>query len=76
MLTARGEEADRVRGLELGADDYVTKPFSPKELVARVGALLRRVERPATPSRSLRYGTADDRSRSPRGAASAATTSG
>ena len=42
MLTARGEEADRVRGLELGADDYVTKPFSPKELVARVGALLRR----------------------------------
>ena len=46
MLTARGEEADRVRGLELGADDYVTKPFSPKELVARVAALLRRVERP------------------------------
>ena len=42
MLTARGEEADRVRGLELGADDYVTKPFSPKELVARVAALLRR----------------------------------
>ncbi len=43
MLTARGEEADRVRGLELGADDYVTKPFSPKELVARVAALLRRI---------------------------------
>jgi len=42
MLTARGEEVDRVRGLELGADDYVVKPFSPKELVARVGALLRR----------------------------------
>jgi two-component system alkaline phosphatase synthesis response regulator PhoP len=42
MLTARGEEGDRVAGLELGADDYVTKPFSPKELVARVGALLRR----------------------------------
>ena len=42
MLTARGEESDRVAGLELGADDYVTKPFSPKELVARVGALLRR----------------------------------
>jgi two-component system, OmpR family, alkaline phosphatase synthesis response regulator PhoP len=45
MLTARGEETDRVRGLELGADDYVTKPFSPKELVARVTAHLRRAER-------------------------------
>ena len=42
MLTARGEESDRVSGLELGADDYVTKPFSPKELTARVTALLRR----------------------------------
>ena len=42
MLTARGEEDDRVRGLELGADDYVTKPFSPRELVARVKAILRR----------------------------------
>jgi two-component system alkaline phosphatase synthesis response regulator PhoP len=42
MLTARGDEADRVAGLERGADDYVTKPFSPKELVARVGARLRR----------------------------------
>ena len=42
MLTARGEEADRIRGLETGADDYVTKPFSPAELVARVRALLRR----------------------------------
>ena len=47
MLTARGEETDRVTGLELGADDYVTKPFSPKELVARVAALLRRSSRPA-----------------------------
>ena len=45
MLTARGEETDRVRGLELGADDYITKPFSPKELVARVNAHLRRSER-------------------------------
>jgi two-component system phosphate regulon response regulator PhoB len=46
MLTARGEEADRIRGLETGADDYVTKPFSPRELMARVTAVLRRV-RPA-----------------------------
>jgi two-component system KDP operon response regulator KdpE len=44
MLTAKGEENDRVRGLEWGADDYVTKPFSPRELVSRVKAVLRRVE--------------------------------
>ncbi len=44
MLTARGEEDDRVRGLELGADDYITKPFSPRELVGRVKAVLRRTE--------------------------------
>lgn len=56
MLTARGEEADRVRGLELGADDYVTKPFSPKELVARVQALLRRVERSQPAATLLHYG--------------------
>jgi two-component system KDP operon response regulator KdpE len=46
MLTAKGEEDDRVRGLELGADDYVTKPFSPRELVSRVRAVLRRTEMP------------------------------
>ncbi|HAJ06328.1 MAG TPA: DNA-binding response regulator, partial [Chloroflexi bacterium] len=46
MLTARGDEDDRVRGLELGADDYVTKPFSPRELVSRVRAVLRRIEPP------------------------------
>jgi DNA-binding response OmpR family regulator len=46
MLTARDGEVDRVLGLELGADDYVTKPFSPRELVARVRAILRRVDGP------------------------------
>jgi two-component system phosphate regulon response regulator PhoB len=54
MLTARGEEEDRVRGLETGADDYVTKPFSPRELVARVNAVLRRV-RPALAGEQLNY---------------------
>ena len=47
ILTARREEADRVRGLELGADDYLTKPFSPRELVLRVAAVLRRSQSPA-----------------------------
>ena len=47
ILTARREEADRVKGLELGADDYLTKPFSPRELVLRVGAILRRAQSPA-----------------------------
>ncbi|MEP6982207.1 MAG: phosphate regulon transcriptional regulator PhoB [Sphingomicrobium sp.] len=55
MLTARGEEGDRIRGLETGADDYVTKPFSPRELLARVGAVLRRV-RPALAGELLTYG--------------------
>jgi two-component system KDP operon response regulator KdpE len=48
MLTAKGEENDRVRGLELGADDYVTKPFSPRELTSRIKAVLRRAEGPGT----------------------------
>lgn len=55
MLTARGEEGDRVRGLNSGADDYVTKPFSPSELIARVRAVLRRA-RPSTEEETLRYG--------------------
>lgn len=54
MLTARGEEADRLRGFETGADDYVTKPFSPKELVARAQAVLRRV-RPALAGEKLTF---------------------
>jgi two-component system KDP operon response regulator KdpE len=53
MLTAKGEEDDRVRGLELGADDYVTKPFSPRELVSRVRAVLRRTESSGVASHGL-----------------------
>jgi len=51
MLTAKGEEEDRVRGLELGADDYITKPFSPREMVSRVRAVIRRTETPSAPVR-------------------------
>jgi two-component system KDP operon response regulator KdpE len=53
MLTAKGEEDDRVRGLELGADDYITKPFSPRELVSRVKAVLRRSEQVGGAPRGL-----------------------
>jgi len=56
MLTARAEEADRLIGLELGADDYVVKPFSPREVVARVRAVLRRVEGEVSPPEVIRVG--------------------
>ncbi len=56
LLTARLEETDKVLGLELGADDYVTKPFGMKELVARIRAVLRRAERPATRAEILSVG--------------------
>jgi DNA-binding response OmpR family regulator len=56
MLTARAEETDRIVGLEMGADDYVTKPFSPRELVARVHAVLRRTQRAPEPTQIFRTG--------------------
>jgi DNA-binding response OmpR family regulator len=56
MVTAKGEESDRIVGLEIGADDYITKPFSPNEVVARIRALLRRAQRTGTPDGRLTYG--------------------
>jgi DNA-binding response OmpR family regulator len=56
MLTARGEEADRIVGLELGADDYVTKPFSPRELAARVRTVLRRARAGSQPTEKITFG--------------------
>jgi len=56
MLTGRGDEADKIAGLEIGADDYITKPFSPKELVARIRAVLRRTERPPDAGDVVRAG--------------------
>jgi DNA-binding response OmpR family regulator len=56
MLTAKADEADRVAGLDIGADDYVSKPFSPNELVARIRALLRRSQRATPQEKMLRFG--------------------
>jgi len=56
MLTAKSAESDRILGLELGADDYVTKPFSPGELTARIKALLRRISMPQTPPETIQCG--------------------
>jgi DNA-binding response OmpR family regulator len=56
LLTARGEEADRIVGLELGADDYVTKPFSPRELAARVRSVLRRSNGATQPRETVTFG--------------------
>ncbi len=56
ILTAKGELNDRIRGLDLGADDYVTKPFSPQELVSRVRAVLRRADPDAAPTQALEFG--------------------
>ena len=56
MLTARDDELDKLLGLELGADDYLTKPFSPRELVARVRAVLRRADRPPEAAETIRAG--------------------
>ena len=56
LLTARGDESDRIVGLELGADDYVTKPFSPRELAARVRTVLRRAPEPHERPERLEFG--------------------
>ncbi len=56
MLTARGEDTDRIVGLELGADDYLAKPFNPRELLARIRAILRRRAAPRTDANAMRFG--------------------
>ena len=77
MLTARGEEVDRVVGLEMGADDYLAKPFSPRELVARIRAVLRRMSGDAQPVNGiLSLGSAAPRSAgAPRGCQGVRTSS-
>ncbi len=70
LLTAKGDESDRIVGLRLGADDYVVKPFSPAELVARVDAVLRRVDTVGATSR--RCASASSRSTRARGACASA----
>jgi len=57
MVTARGEETDRIIGLDIGADDYIAKPFSPNELVARIRALLRRSKRTESESQTIKFGS-------------------
>jgi DNA-binding response OmpR family regulator len=57
MVTARGDEGDRIVGLDIGADDYIPKPFSPNELIARIRALIRRSRRAESTDTALRYGT-------------------
>src|SRR6187455_278202 len=59
MLTARGDDVDRIVGLEIGADDYLPKPFNPRELAARIRAILRRSQTDQTPGESLRLTTGD-----------------
>ena len=68
MLTARDGEIDRVLGLEMGADDYVTKPFSPRELVARVRAILRRAEAPVRERAEIVVGSVEVDAGAARGA--------
>ena len=71
MLTARDDVIDRVAGLEMGADDYVTKPFEPRELVARIGAVLRRLDEAPTPPSGAQFPRPGHRHRCARGAPSA-----
>ncbi len=76
VVTARGEEADRVVGLELGADDYVVKPFGLRELIARIRAVTRRTHEPRSPDAPLRVGGARGRrARAPRARSTAASSS-